>query len=162
MRTLSLLCILLAICFKLTAPAIQAAEVNRIQDLSEWNDLVFDIKDTKCRVGIASVKLSVSTLKSEDGYLVGEYSIVVPLMKSKNDKGRIVLPLKDTTVGDLGENGGVLHGEAISYKEGQTPNSIICEILPLKEKTILLAITTSDRTLKFKSSYTVTDTEAGS
>ncbi len=159
MRLLTLLCVLLAICLDFTAPALRAKEINTVENLSEWNDLVFEIEDTKCRVGIASVKLHVSTLKPEDGNLVGEYSIVVPLMQSKNDKGRIILPLNDKTVGILGEKGGTLRGEAISYKEGTTPNSIICKVLPLKNKTILLAITTDDRTLEFESNYTVNEKE---
>jgi hypothetical protein len=124
--------------------------------LSTWENLVFQIEDAKCRVGIASVKLSVSELKPEGGYLVGEYSIVIPLMKSKNDRGRILLPL-DSTVGELGENGGVLRGQAISYKEGKTPNRIVCEILPQKDQTILLAITTEDRTINFESRYSVAE-----
>lgn len=105
------------------------------------------------------MKLSVTTLKPEKGTLVGEYSIVVPL-SSQNDKGRIVLPLNNSTVGSLGEKGGILKGQAISYKDGKTPNSIRCEVLPLDNKTILLAIKTDKRTRKFKSSYTVSDTDS--
>ncbi len=158
MRTLLQLCALLAIFSPFTAlTPVHAAQVNQVNQLGEWSNLTFNIEDTKCRVGIASVKLSVSTLKPEDGYLVGEYSIVVPLMSSKNDKGRIILPLNNNSVGDIGENGGVLHGQAISYKEGKTANAIICEVLPLKNKTILLEITTDDRTLEFKSNYTVSE-----
>lgn len=159
MRVLSLLFTLIAICLGLTAQTVSATEINHTQDLVEWDNLVFEIEDTKCRVGIASVKLSVSALVPEGGNLVGEYSIVVPLMQSKNDKGRIVLPL-DSNVNDLGNKGGVLRGKAISYKEGKTPNNIICEVLPLKNKTILLEITTDDRTLEFKSRYTVAAAEA--
>lgn len=158
MRTLLLLCTLLAISLDLTAPAVRATEINHTQDLVEWDNLVFEIEDTKCRVGIASVKLSVSALVPENGNLVGEYTIIVPLQKSSNDKGRIVLPL-DSNVNDLGNKGGVLRGKAISYKEGKTPNNIICEVLPLKNKTILLEITTDNRTLEFKSSYTVAAAE---
>ncbi|MEN8843362.1 MAG: hypothetical protein ABF323_05200 [Lentimonas sp.] len=160
MRTLLLLCTLMAICLGLTTPFLRANEINNVQDLVQWDDLVFEIEDTKCHVGIASVKLSVTTLKPENGNLVGEYSIVVPLMKSSNDKGRIVLPLNNSSVGALGKNGGVLQGKAISYKEGTTPNDIRCDVLPLKNKTILLAIETDSRTLKFKSSYTVSETDS--
>ncbi|MGJ8649172.1 MAG: hypothetical protein ACSHX4_02320 [Opitutaceae bacterium] len=159
MRTLSLLGAFMAITLVWLPLSLNATEINQTQDLVEWDNLVFEIEDSKCRVGIASVKLSVSALVPENGNLVGEYSIVVPLMKSKNDKGRIVLPL-DSNVNDLGNNGGVLRGKAISYKDGKTPNNIICEVLPLKNKTILLEITTDDRTLEFKSSYTVAAAEA--
>jgi len=138
-----------------TAGAKQSAEINQVQDLNEWENLVFEIEDTKCRVGIASVKLYVSSLRPENGYLIGEYKIVVPLMTSKNDMGLIKLPLKDKTVSSIAQKGGTLRGQAISYKNNKSPNSIVCEVLPLENKTILLAITTSERTLEFESRYTV-------
>ncbi len=129
-------------------------------DASEtWGDSVFRINDAKTRVSLASVQLSVSDLKPEDGNLVGEYTIVVPLMKSKNDKGKIVLPL-DRCMHDIGADGGVLTGKAISYKEGTTPNLIVCEIIPDQDQKILLDITTDDRTLQFKSRYSIVETES--
>lgn len=158
MRTLTLLLALFAISLGPSTPPLRAVEINTAESPTAWEDLVFEIEDTKTRVGIASVQLVVGTLKSEGGNLVGEYSIVVPLMSSKNDKGRIVLPLHDKTVSILGKKGGTLRGQAISYTEGTPPNSIVCQVLPLKNKTILLAITTSDRTLEFKSRYTVSET----
>ncbi len=130
-------------------------------DAASWDGAVFRINDTKTRVSLASVKLSVSDLKPEDGSLVGEYTIHVPLMQSKNDKGKIVLPL-DRTMQDIGAKGGILRGQAISYKEGTTPNAIICEIIPDKDQKILLEITTDDRTLEFKSRYSIVDTRKDS
>ncbi|MGJ8637890.1 MAG: hypothetical protein ACSHYA_00730 [Opitutaceae bacterium] len=162
MRTPLLLCALIAIFMQLVTRSLCASEVTQVQESAQWQSFAFNIEDSKCRVGIASVRLSVSTLRPEDGYLVGEYTIEVPLMTSKNDKGRIVLPLKNKKVSDLGANGGVLRGQAISYHEGTTPNAIVCQILPLKNKTILLEITTDDRTLNFKSSYKVSSGESGS
>lgn len=97
----------------------------------------------------------------EDGNLVGEYTIQVPLMSSKNDKGKIVLPL-DCSMDELGAKGGTLRGKAISYKEGTTPNLIVCEIIPDKDQKILLEITTDDRTLKFKSKYSIVEATKGS
>lgn len=114
----------------------------------------FMIEDAKTHIGIASVKLSVGELTPEDGNLVGEYRIRVPLMKSKNDTGRIVLPL-DTSIEELGSNGGTLRGKAYSHKEDTQPNLIVCEITPHDGQTIFLAITTEDRTIKFKSRYRV-------
>ena len=157
MRILSLICSLLIAALGVTPVQIGASEIHSTSELSGWEGLAFKIEDTKCRVGIASVKLSVSQLTPKNGNLVGEYTIEVPLMQSKNDKGRIVLPLNDTTIGELGENGGVLKGKAISYKDGTTPNHIRCEVLPLKNKSILLAITTHDRTLEFKSNYAISE-----
>lgn len=121
-----------------------------------WGDSVFRINDAKTRVSIASVKLSISDLKREEGNLVGEYTIVVPLMTSKNDKGKIVLPL-DRDMHAIGAEGGVLEGQAISYKAGTTPNLIVCRILPKEGQKILLDITTDDRTLQFKSRYSIVE-----
>lgn len=133
----------------------------QIEDQATWDGSVFRINDSKTRVSIASVKLSVSDLKPEDGNLIGEYTIKVPLMSSKNDKGRIVLPL-NRSMADIGAKGGVLRGQAISYKRDTMPNLIICEIIPHDDQTILLNITTDDRTLKFKSRYVIVDQSKGS
>jgi len=119
-----------------------------------WDELVFRIEDSSCFVGIAPVYLSVSELKPEGEFLTGTYEIRVPLKKSKNDSGKIVLPL-DVTVKELGEHGGTLRGKAISEKDEKKPNVIVCEILPDKDQLVRLAITTPDRTVNFKSRYEV-------
>lgn len=129
--------------------------------IASWDGSVFRITESKTRVSLASVKLTVSDLKPEDGNLVGEYSIDVPLMKSKNDKGKIVLPL-DLHMDAIGAEGGVLRGQAISYQEGKTPNRIICKIIPKQDQKILLDIKTDDRTLKFTSRYSIVKTPADS
>lgn len=116
--------------------------------------MAFSIEDSRCFVGIAPVYLFVSELKPEGGKLVGTYKIEVPLMTSKNDHGKIVLPLT-MTVKELGKKGGVLRGKAISRKKEESASLIICEILPDKDQAIKLAITTDHRTVKFKSRYTV-------
>lgn len=122
----------------------------------EWEHLSFRIEDSRSFVGIASVYLTVSELKPEDGYLVGTYRIRVPLKSSSNDHGKIMLPL-DATVGDLGAEGGVLRGKAHSAASKGTINVIVCEIIPEEDQTIKLAITTAHRTINFKSRYTVID-----
>lgn len=119
-----------------------------------WDTLSFRIEDSRAFVGIAPVYLSVSELTPKDGFLVGTYEIRVPLKSSKNDQGKIVLPL-DTKVGDLGANGGVLRGKAHSNADEGTINRIVCEIIPEKNRAIRLAITTDERTIKFNSRYTV-------
>lgn len=121
---------------------------------SSWDQFSFKIDDSKCRVGIASVQLSVSELKPKDGNLVATYSIHVPLKSSENDTGLIVLPI-DVTVDELHEQGGVLRGKAYSDQKGKTPNTIICEIGSKSTKGIALEIITDKRTLNFKSRYTV-------
>lgn len=135
--------------------------VNAVEEPASWEGTVFRVKDAKTRVSIASVQLTVSDLKQENGNLVGEYTIQVPLMSSKNDKGRIILPL-DTSMVEIGAKGGVLTGQAISYHDEKTPNQIICEIRPQEDQKILLDITTSERVLKFTSSYLIVDTTTDS
>ncbi|MGB0257208.1 MAG: hypothetical protein ACPGES_01035 [Coraliomargarita sp.] len=124
----------------------------------ETTELAFKIEDSKSYVGIAAVKLSVSKLVQEDGQLVGDYSINVPLSKSNNDTGRIVLPI-DIPLHEIGEEGGTLRGKAYSNKEGKKPNLIVCKIGPLTDKDIKLAITTEKRTLNFDSSYVLIDNQ---
>jgi hypothetical protein len=75
-------------------------------------------------------------------------------MQSKNDRGRIVLPLH-MSLAELGEKGGILAGQSISHKANTTPNKIVCQVIPQKDQTILLAITTDDRTIQFTSRYQV-------
>lgn len=123
-------------------------------EANSWESCSFKIEDSKCRIGIASVKLSVSELKSIDGNLVATYAINVPLRKSSNDTGQIVLPI-NISIEELERNGGVLKGHAYSDKKKEEANSIICEIGPLSTKGIALEITTSKRTLNFESQYTV-------
>ena len=116
------------------------------------------IEDSLCYVGIAPVYLKVSELKPVGENLVGTYEFEVPMKASKNDHGKIVLPL-NPSVGELGNVGGVLVGEAHSQViEGQV-NRIVCEIIPEKNQLIKLEITTSNRTLNFKSRYTVVEHE---
>lgn len=126
-------------------------------DQATWEGAVFRIEDAKSRVSIASVKLSVGDLKPENGILVGEYKIEVPLKQSKNDQGKIVLPL-NFSMEELESKGGVLRGKAISNKEGKKQNLIVCEIIPGKDQKILLDITTDDRTITFKSNYSIVET----
>jgi len=150
------------ICFALflLSPSLSWAESKEAVIDPAWEDLAFSIEDSRAFVGIAPVYLSVSKLEPEDGNLVGTYSISVPLMTSKNDKGKIVLPL-NTKVSELGDKGGVLKGKAHSQTEEGTINDIVCVILPEKDQAIKLAITTKSRTINFESRYTVIEVEQG-
>jgi len=125
----------------------------------EWEVLSFRIEDSRAFVGIAPVYLSVSELKPKDGFLVGRYQISVPLKRSKNDWGTIMLPL-DAKVGELSAEGGILQGTAHSAKKKDKKSEIVCEIMPEKNQAIRLAITTDQRTIRFKSRYTVIDPNA--
>lgn len=126
------------------------------ETIASWQGTVFRIEDAKSRVSFASVKLSVSDLKPEGDNLVGEYTIEVPLMRSKGDHGKIILPL-DISMDNLDLKGGTLRGEAISFKENKTPSAIVCRIYPGEGRSIELDITTDDRTIQFESRYTIVE-----
>lgn len=150
MRLHSYYCIVLF----LLLPGLSWAESKESATDPAWEGLAFSIEDSRAFVGIAPVYLSVSKLKPEGGNLVGTYSISVPLKTSKNDHGKIVLPL-DGKVSDLGAKGGVLKGKAHSQKDDKSVNGIVCEIMPKQDRAIRLAITTDKRTINFTSRYTV-------
>jgi hypothetical protein len=145
----------------LPAAPQQISDATHSSVLSSWNGFSFKIEDSQCRVGIASVKLSVSELTPKEGNLVASYSINVPLSQSSNDTGLIVLPI-DLSVDQLGTHGGTLTGFAYSNKDGATPNTIICEVRPQDDQGIRLAIITKQRTLKFESRYTVIESASDS
>ena len=152
-------CALLAILSPKLKPTAYASEIHVSNSaFSSWHDFSFKIDDSKCRVGIASVRLSVSELKPQDGNLIATYSIHVPLKKSENDTGQIVLPI-NVSVGELHKQGGVLIGTAYSDQKGKNPNKIICQIGPDKTKGIALEIITDKRTMNFKSRYTVIEAD---
>lgn len=143
--------------FLLGLTAVSALEQEVPVD-SAWEGLVFRIEDSRSFVGIAPVYLSVGKLEPKEGNLVGTYSIRVPLKTSKNDWGLIVLPL-DLKVSELGSRGGVLKGKAHSQKEVDTVSDIVCVILPKKDRSIQLAITTKDRTINFESRYSIIEVD---
>ena len=165
-RTTPILCALLTtLCAPLpTMLAHATEEIQRPRQSSSfdsWDEFAFKIEDTKCRIGIAAVKLSVSELKPKDGNLIATYTIQVPLSKSNNDSGLIVLPI-DITVDELSKKGGVLRGKAYSHEQDNTPNTIICEVGSIENKGIQLEIITDKRTLNFKSRYSVIESSTGS
>ncbi len=146
--------------FCLLAPLALLAETDLRPPADQaWDRLSFRIEDSRAFVGIAPVYLSVSELTPKDGMLVGTYTIRVPLKTSKNDHGKIKLPLHSHNVGELGINGGVLRGKAHSALDEGEVNLIVCQIIPEDDQAIRLAITTDDRTLKFESRYTVIQNE---
>jgi len=135
------------------APLAASVKVNSKADPT-WEDFAFVIEDSRCFIGIAPVYLTVTKLTPQDGNLIGYYEIKVPLKTSKNDRGKIVLPL-DFTVKNMNAKGGVLKGKAHSEVKEGIINDIVCKIIPQKDQTIKLAITTKDRTLKFVSRYSI-------
>lgn len=121
---------------------------------SRMDPMAIQIEDTSCRVGLLSVTLSVGLLTQEENTLVGEYVIDVPLFQSKGDHGHVILPI-DKPLESFDEKGGVLIGEGHSRKNPGEIHKIVCKILPIDNKRIELAITTSQRTVHFSSSYAV-------
>ena len=124
---------------------------------SRMDPMAIQIEDTSCRVGLFAVKLSVGLLTQKENTLVGEYVIDVPLFQSKSDHGHVILPI-DKPLESFGEKGGVLIGEGHSRKNPGEVHKIVCKILPIDNKGIELAITTSRRTVHFSSSYAVIET----
>jgi len=114
----------------------------------------FRIEDSKSSVGIFAVQLSVGLLTQDTGCLVGNYSIHIPLFPSKDDHGRITIPI-DKQLSLIGESGGTLTGEARSNRAPGEIHKIVCKITPLHKGRIELAITTTQRTIEFKSFYEV-------
>ncbi|MGC6456668.1 MAG: hypothetical protein ACON39_03495 [Coraliomargaritaceae bacterium] len=139
--------------FALTSlQAVPDSSVERPQ--SRMDPMAIQIEDTSCRVGLFAVKLSVGLLTQKENTLVGEYVIDVPLFQSKSDHGQVILPI-DKPLESFGEKGGVLIGEGHSRKNPGEVHKIVCKILPIDNKRIELAITTSQRTVHFSSSYAV-------
>ncbi len=129
--------------------------------IHSWDTFSFKIEDSKCRVGIASVKLTVSELIHQDGNLIATYAIHVPLSKSNNDTGQIVMPV-NISIDEISRNGGVLKGHSYSDKKKEIANTIICKIGSIETKGIALEITTPKRTLNFESQYTVIESSKDS
>lgn len=121
--------------------------------LSEWEDRIFQIADARTFVKFFPVRLSVSDLTVEDGYLVGDYTIKVMLLSSESDHGRIVLPIT-AGVDHLQNNGGVLEGR-YSSRKNSARGSIICKIFPGEKQQLRLTIEAGSRTLDFRSEYTI-------
>lgn len=144
-------------CLLLTfSPASPILSVGNASD--QIDRLSFRIADSQSRVGFFAVKLSVGLLTQEDGSLVGDYVIDIPLFTSKSDHGRIVLPI-DIPLEQISTEGGRLTGKAYSEKKPGEVHQVVCTIHPLDNKGIQLAVTTSKRTVHFSSAYELLETE---
>ncbi len=125
-----------------------------------------DVEDTRTRIGIASVRLKISELKIEEGRVVGQYELRIPLLQSKDDDGMIDLGFQQD-LSTTFTTGGKLKGKGISitFKE-DAPRTITCVIFPdfatTESGRIHLTIETSDRKIEFKSRYSIrrVDTDA--
>lgn len=120
-------------------------------------ELLLEVDDTNTWVSIAKVHLSIDDLRITQDGVVGDYSLRVPLKKSKNEEGALRLML-EKPLDEYVAEGGVMkgHGKAVG-KEGQ--RLIVATIVPDKEDrirgTIDLSIETDDRVLSFQSTYRI-------
>lgn len=114
------------------------------------------VKDTSTRVLVANVFLEIGSLRYEEGYLVGNYSLEVPIRPAKSEGGSMRLKLPKNIDGVLRE-GGTLEGIGTSFKEDKPPRIIVCEVIPCSDEkgsgTIELAIDVGDRIIEFSSTY---------
>jgi hypothetical protein len=114
------------------------------------------VADAVTYVNVAKVNLTVGKMSFDGGKLLGTYAIQVPLMKSKGENGRIVLPLLQG-VEDYARDGGSISGEGIVEGKQDERRRIDVRFSPCDDETqegrIDLTIDTGARILQFKSTY---------
>lgn len=119
------------------------------------------VEDTGARIWIAEVKLSIGDLVLEEGeakLLAGDYAIEVPMRSSKNESGRMELPLEDSLAIYMRE-GGTLVGRGFSDQRPEARRDIVCRIIPDADRwgtgAIELEIDTGERIMSFDTTYRV-------
>jgi hypothetical protein len=126
-----------------------------IEGLSDFH---IKIDDTTTMVMIAKVYLAIGDLRYQEGYLVGNYSIDVPLRPAKSEDGTMRLPLHKS-VHQFFSDGGEIKGVGNCFNKDNENRIIICKVFPDKlggrEGVIKLEIDTGSRELKFSSRYKV-------
>ncbi|MEM8953380.1 MAG: hypothetical protein AAGD22_04430 [Verrucomicrobiota bacterium] len=122
----------------------------------EESEVIIDVADASTHVNLARVNLKVGKMSFVDGKLVGNYAIDVPLMSSKSERGRIILPLIES-VGVYAREGGTIKGEGIAEGKDEKPRQISVVFSPcdneMQEGGIQLKIDTGARILEFESTY---------
>ena len=143
---------------RLSIATLLLAGIGGIQNLrAEEESIAVDVADAVTYVQVAKINLSVGTMTVDKGKLLGTYSINVPLLKSKSEKGRIILPLlKDLDA--YVRNGGSISGEGIAEEGSQRGHrKIDVRFSPCDSATkggrIQLTIDTGKRILEFESTY---------
>ena len=145
--------------FLVGMPSLRAA--GDASDILLADGVVIQVEDTETRIGIAKVRLQISPLNIDNERVIGKYRIRVPLLSSKNDDGLIDLEFQQALPVTF-HTGGMLEGDGTStvFKE-DPPRGITCEILPDSASKmsgdIILIIETTDRTIRFKSRYSVVE-----
>jgi hypothetical protein len=135
-----------------------ADELMAPPELKGIHPLRLQIDDASCRVRLATVHLQINDLNLVDGSIVGEYTIRVPLMPSKDEVGILNLNLKDSPKGYF-TKGGQLKGLGYPTNKEEPPRQIIANLSPSPQKkrngAIQLSIDTGQRVLEFDSAYSV-------
>jgi hypothetical protein len=112
------------------------------------------IDPSKTSVGIVRVHLEISDLWiSGDDELEGSFRIKVPLLPSRNDSGAIRLQA-DRPLEQMRQSGGLLTGSARSGVSGET-HAVACRVQA--DGQLDINVTTSKRSLSFKSRYRTTN-----
>lgn len=152
------MCFFRSFFLRVSVAALILTGIGGVQNLRAGKEpIVVDVADAVTYVKLAKVNLSVGTMTVVNGKLVGTYSIDVPLMKSKYEKGRIILPLsKDLE--DLVRKGGSVTGKGVAEEGSQSGDRKIDARFgsydsETKGGRILLTIDTGKRILEFDSTY---------
>lgn len=117
------------------APALVAQPGIRIDPAKTW-------------VGPARVHLMVTEVALADGELEGAYSIRVPFLPGKNDRGTLQLR-SARPLDEIQRLGGTLDGTARSVS-GET-REVVCDVRP--DGTMRIDIAMERRTVSFKTRY---------
>lgn len=114
------------------------------------------IEDSRTRVFLFSVYLKVGEVVEKDKQLLGNYNIRVPSSSSDNEEGKVILELEQP-LEEVIAKGGTIKGKGISTKSKHPERKITCEFKPDPKKPnsgdIRMTIDTSDRVLRFNSTY---------
>ena len=109
------------------------------------------VAPTQTRVAFASVQLALGDLEVQGGELVGDFKIHVPLFPARDDHGRVSLRT-DLPLEEVLREGGRFAGKANSQATGRV-HDVRGSVDAAGH--VLIAVTTSDRTLQFASRYTI-------
>lgn len=115
-----------------------------------------EVEDSRTRVFIANVYLAVGDLVLEDGALVGNYALRVPLRPGKSEGGTFHLPV-ESALADIAREGGELDGRGFNFKKAREERTIVATIYPAEPGTTAgrldLWIDVGDRELEFTTRY---------
>lgn len=141
------------------AESRKVTEMTPAPELRPLHPLRVEIEEASCRVRLAKVFLDVTDLRYVDGSMMGQYSIRVPLMPSKDEIGALTLPLR-ASPRDYFLSGGELVGLGHPLNKDEPPRNITATLEPQKgqqpEGVIRLRIDTGQRILEFDTLYAVT------